>query len=75
MSKHIHVHIGKTRDTVENNSNLERANRMIDDIKSRAQKLNTISGEKGAAGGSIDNARRALSHIKDSVETALRLIG
>lgn len=73
MAIHVHVH-QSVRDAVTNNSDLERANRLIEDIRQRAAKIRDISGDLGSDRGTIDDARRALSHIRASVISAMNLI-
>jgi len=67
--------MNKVKDAVAPNSPLERANRMISAIRQYSSKLREVTGERGADGGTINDAQNALKLIKDHAEAGLRLLG
>lgn len=80
MKPHVHIHLKDGRhksvkDGLAANSPLEKANRMIESIKSDVYSLWEISGEVGEDKISIDNARWALTKIKDTAVAGLHMIG
>lgn len=67
MTKHIHIHLSKTKDAEPRaNSAAERANRFVDDCVLRSKQLTKI----GASASSQADARNLIAQFKQLIASA-----